>query len=59
MASFNLPIEEIMTLMGSISPKSKENIMTTYEVLVSKGKILGREEGDQLRLLKTICVKCL
>jgi predicted transposase/invertase (TIGR01784 family) len=54
MASFNLPIEQIMTLMDSISPKSKENIMTTYEVLVSKGKILGREEGDKLRLLKTI-----
>jgi ribonuclease I len=40
--------------MDSISPKSKEDIMTTYEVLVSKGKVLGRDEGDQLRILKTI-----
>ncbi|MEN9610756.1 MAG: hypothetical protein RLZZ628_1570 [Bacteroidota bacterium] len=54
MASFNLTIEQIMNLMDSISPKSKEDIMTTYEVLVSKGKVLGREEGENLKTLKII-----
>jgi hypothetical protein len=54
MASANISIEEIMTLMESISPKSKDDIMTTYEVLVSKGKVLGREEGEKLKALKMI-----
>jgi hypothetical protein len=54
MASANISMEEIITLMESISPKSKQEIMTTYEVLVSKGKILGREEGRKLQLLQTI-----
>jgi predicted transposase/invertase (TIGR01784 family) len=54
MASFNLTFEQIAQLMDSISPKSKEDIMTAYEVLVSKGKVLGREEGERIHLLKTI-----
>ncbi len=54
MASFKMTIEQIIALMDSISPKSKEDIMTTYEVLVSKGEILGVAKGDKLRLLKTI-----
>jgi Putative transposase, YhgA-like len=54
MASFNMTIEQILALMDSISPQSKKEIMTTYEVLVSKGKILGREEGLKLRDLQLI-----
>lgn len=54
MASFNMTMEQILALMDSISPQSKKEIMTTYEILVSKGKILGRDEGDKLRVLKTI-----
>jgi predicted transposase YdaD len=54
MTSFNMTIEQIITLMDSISPKSKEDIMTTYEVLVAKGKTLGREEGRKLERLQTI-----
>jgi hypothetical protein len=54
MASFQMSVEQIMTLMDSISPKSKKDIMTTYEVLISKGKVLGREEGELLKMLKLI-----
>jgi hypothetical protein len=54
MASFNMTIEQIIALMDSISPKSKEDIMTTYEVLVSKGEMQGIAKGDKLRILKTI-----
>jgi hypothetical protein len=54
MASFGLTIEQISALMETISPKSKENLMTTYEVLINKGKQQGRTEGDRLRVLKTI-----
>ncbi|MEO0041166.1 MAG: hypothetical protein RL329_614 [Bacteroidota bacterium] len=39
MASFNMTIEQILALMDSISPQSKKEIMTTYEVLVAKGEM--------------------
>jgi hypothetical protein len=35
-------IEQIMTLMDSISPKSKKEIMTTYEILINKGERQGQ-----------------
>jgi hypothetical protein len=54
MASFQMSVEQIMNLMDSISPKSKKEIMTTYEVLISKGKILGHEEGAKLERIKII-----
>ncbi|MEY4937122.1 MAG: hypothetical protein RIS64_3481 [Bacteroidota bacterium] len=54
MASFQMTIDQILALMDSISPQSKKEIMTTYEVLVSKGEILGVAKGDKLRMLKTI-----
>jgi hypothetical protein len=31
-----------MTLMDSISPKSKKEIMTTYEILINKGERQGQ-----------------
>jgi hypothetical protein len=54
MASFNMTMEQIMQLMDSISPKSKEDIMTTYEVLVAKGEGQGIVKGERIHLLKTI-----
>jgi hypothetical protein len=54
MASFQMTIEQILALMDSISPQSKKEIMTTYEILVAKGEILGVAKGDKLRVLKTI-----
>jgi hypothetical protein len=54
MASFNMTIEQIMNLMDSISPKSKQDIMTTYEVLVAKGEGQGIAKGERIHLLKTI-----
>jgi hypothetical protein len=54
MASFNMTIEQIMALMDSISPKSKEDIMTTYEVLVNKGEQQGILKGHKLERLQLI-----
>jgi predicted transposase/invertase (TIGR01784 family) len=54
MASFDLTIEQIMNLMDSISPKSKEDIMTTYEVLITKGEVQGIVKGENLKTLKII-----
>jgi hypothetical protein len=54
MASFNLSVEQIMNLMDSISPKSKEDIMTTYEVLVAKGEGQGIAKGAKLERIKAI-----
>jgi hypothetical protein len=54
MASFNMTMEQIMALMDSISPKSKEDIMTTYEVLVAKGEGQGIAKGENLKTLKLI-----
>jgi hypothetical protein len=54
MASFNMTIEQIMNLMDSISPNSKKDIMTTYEVLVAKGEGQGIAKGAKLRDLQII-----
>jgi predicted transcriptional regulator len=54
MASSNLSIDEIIALMESISPKSRNDIMTTYEVLVNKGEQQGIVKGRKLQLLQTI-----
>ena len=55
MASFNMTIDQILALMDSISPQSKKEIMTTYEVLVTKGKSLGRNEGDHRPVVECWC----
>jgi hypothetical protein len=54
MASSNLSVDEIIALMESISPKSKQEVMTTYEILINKGEGQGIAKGDKLRILKTI-----
>ncbi len=54
MASFKMTIEQIIALMDSVSPKSKEDIMTTYEVLISKGEDQGIAKGAKLERLKII-----
>jgi predicted transposase/invertase (TIGR01784 family) len=54
MASSNLSVDEIIALMEFSSPKSKKDIMTTYEVLVNKGEQQGIEKGRKLQLLQTI-----
>ncbi|MEY4936340.1 MAG: hypothetical protein RIS64_2699 [Bacteroidota bacterium] len=54
MASFNMTIEQILALMDSISPQSKTEIMTTYEVLVSKGEVQGFAKGAKVERLKMI-----
>jgi hypothetical protein len=40
--------------MEFFSPKEKEDMITTYEILVTKGQVQGRNEGDKLRILKTV-----
>jgi hypothetical protein len=44
----------MMTLMDSISPKSKKEIMTTYEILINKGEGQGIVKGEKLHALKMI-----
>jgi hypothetical protein len=52
--SSKMPMEEVMELMSFFSPKEKEDMMTTYEILVNKGEKQGIAKGDKLRILKTV-----
>jgi hypothetical protein len=54
MASSNLSVDEIIALMESISPKSKQEVMTTYEILVNKGEGQGIAKGAKLERIKII-----
>jgi hypothetical protein len=54
MASSNLSVDEIIALMESISPKSKQEVMTTYEILINKGEGQGIVKGENLKALKFI-----
>jgi hypothetical protein len=54
MASSNLSVDEIIALMESISPKSKQEVMTTYEILINKGEGQGIVKGEKLHALKMI-----
>jgi ribonuclease I len=40
--------------MESVSPKSKNEIMTTYEILINKGEGQGIAKGEKLKALKMI-----
>jgi hypothetical protein len=54
MASSNLSVDEIIALMESISPKSKQEVMTTYKILINKGEGQGIAKGAKLERIKII-----
>jgi predicted transposase/invertase (TIGR01784 family) len=56
MTTLKLTSEQILKLIETISPKTKEATMTAYEEVVLKNQTQGKQSGDKLRILKTIWI---